>query len=119
VAPPETELERALAEQIMQGGERPAVRTIGAGEYLFRQAEQGTTIAVILDGTFEVQVNGTVVGQVGPGTVVGERAALEGGGRTADLRAVTSARVAEAAPGTLSVEQLSELAHGHRRENTG
>jgi hypothetical protein len=118
VAPPESELERALAEQIMQGGERPAIRTIGAGEFLFRQAEQGTTIAVILDGTFAVQVNGTVVGRVGPGTVVGERASLEGGRRTADLRAVTDARVAEAAPGSLSVELLSELAHGHHREDT-
>lgn len=118
VAPPETELERALSEQIMQGGERPAIRTIAAGEFLFRQAEQGTTIAVVLDGILEVRVNGTVVGQVGPGTVVGERASLEGGGRTADLRAVTDTRVAEAAPGTLSMEQLSELAHGHHREDT-
>jgi CRP-like cAMP-binding protein len=116
VAPPETELERALAEQVMQGGERPAVRTVGAGEFLFRQAEPGATIAVILDGTLEVRVNGAVVGQVGPGTVVGERAALEGGRRTADLRAVTDARVAEAAQESLSVEQLSELAQGHHRE---
>jgi hypothetical protein len=116
VAPPETELERVLAERVMQGGERPAVRTVGAGEFLFRQAEPGTTIAVILDGTLEVRVNGAVVGQVGPGTVVGERAALEGGRRTADLRAVTDARVAEAAQESLSVEQLSELAQGHHRE---
>ena len=77
-----------------------------------------TSIAVILDGNFEVRVNGTVVGQVGPGTVVGERASLEGGRRTADLRAITDARVAEAAAGSVSVEQLSEPAHGHHREET-
>jgi hypothetical protein len=118
VAPPETELERALSEQIMQGGERPAVRAVRAGEFLFRQAEQGTSIAVILDGNFEVQVDGTVVGQVGPGTVVGERASLEGGQRTAGLRALTDARIAETAPGPLSVEQLSELAQDHHREHT-
>ena len=116
VAPPETELERVLAEQVMQGGQRPAVRIVRAGEFLFRQAEQGTSIAVILDGNFEVRVNGKVVGQVGPGTVVGERASLEGGRRTADLRAITDARVGEAAARSLSVEQLSELAQGHHRE---
>ncbi len=118
VAPPETELERALAEQVMQGGERPAVRTVRAGEFLFRQAEEGISVAVILDGNFEVRVDGKVMGHVGPGTVVGERASLEGGRRTADLRAMTEGRVAEAAPGWLSVEQLSELAQGHHREDT-
>jgi hypothetical protein len=119
VAPPESELDRVLSERIMQGGEHPAVRSLAAGEFLFRQAEEGTSIAVILDGNFEVRVNGKVVGQVGPGTVVGERAQLEGGHRTADLRALTEGRVAEAAPGTLSMEQLSELAQGHHREDAG
>src|SRR5215472_4911712 len=116
VAPPETELERALSERIMQGGEHPAIRTIPAGKYLFRQAEEGTSVAVILDGNFEVRVNGQAVGQVGPGTVVGERASLEDGRRTADLCALTEGRVAEAGPGTLSVEQLTELTQGHHRE---
>ena len=118
VAPPESELERALSEQIMQGGQRPAVRNVAPGEFLFRQAEEGTSVAVILDGNFEVRVDGKVVGNVGPGTVVGERALLEGGRRTADLCALTEGRVAEAAAGTLSVEQLSDLAHGHHREDT-
>jgi len=117
VAPPETELERALSEQIMRRGERPPIRNLRAGEFLFRQAEEGTSIAVILDGNFEVRVNGKVVGRVGPGTVVGERGSLEGGRRTADLRAITDVRVAEAAAGSLSVEQLSELAQGHHRED--
>jgi hypothetical protein len=118
VAPPETGLERILSEQIMQGETRPAVRALSAGEFLFRQAEEGTSVAVILDGNFEVRVSGKVVGHVGPGTVVGERAALEGGRRTADLCAVTDARVAGAPPGLLSMEQLSELAQGHHREDT-
>jgi Cyclic nucleotide-binding domain len=118
VAPAESELERILSEQVMRSGPRPAVRDLRAGEFLFRQAEPGTSIAVILDGTFEVQVNGEVAGQAGPGTVVGERASLEGGWRTADLRALTQARVAETAPGVLTAEQLSELARGHHREDS-
>jgi Cyclic nucleotide-binding domain len=118
VAPPETELERALAEQVMQGGPPSAVRELSGGEFLFRQAEPGTSLAVILDGTFEVRVNGQVAGQVGPGTVVGERASLEDGRRTADLRALTQARVAETPPGVFTAEQLSELARGHHREDS-
>jgi len=119
VAPPETEFERGLSDQIMQAGERPAVRGVQAGEFLFRQAQEGASIAVILDGNFEVRVDGKVVGHVGPGTVVGERAVLEGGRRTADVRALTEGRIAEAAPRHLSIEQLSELAQGHRREDSG
>ncbi|HEV2258482.1 MAG TPA: cyclic nucleotide-binding domain-containing protein [Streptosporangiaceae bacterium] len=118
VAPPETELERALVEQVMLRGPRPVVRELTAGEFLFRQAEAGTSLALILDGTFEVRVNGQAVGQVGPGTVVGERASLDGGRRTADLRALTGARVAETAPGVFTAEQLSELAQGHHREDS-
>jgi hypothetical protein len=117
VAPAESELERILSERVMQGGPHPAVREVRAGEFLFHQAEPGTAMAVILDGTFEVRVNDQAVGQVGPGTVVGERASLEGGRRTADLRALTEARVAEAAPDLFNTEQLSELARGHHRED--
>jgi len=40
-----------------------------------------------------------------------------GGARTAGLRALTEGRVAQSAPGTLSAEQLSELAQGHHREH--
>ena len=118
VAPPETELERVLSERVMQGGPHPHVRVLHAGEFLFHEAEPGTAMAVILDGTFEVRVNDQVLGQVGPGTVVGERASLEDARRTAGLRALTEARVAEAAPGLFSTEQLSELAQGHYRENS-
>jgi hypothetical protein len=118
VAPPETELERALAEQVMHGGPRPAVRELAAGEFLFRQPEPGTSLALVLDGIFEVRVDGQAVGQVGPGTVVGERASLEDGRRTADLRALTRARVAETAPGVLTAEQLAGLAQGHHREDS-
>jgi hypothetical protein len=119
VAPAETELERALAERIMRGGgPRSAVRELAAGEFLFRQAEPGMSLALVLDGTFEVRVDGQAVGQVGPGTVVGERASLEGGRRTADLRALTQARVAETAPGAITAQQLSELAQEHHREDS-
>jgi hypothetical protein len=116
VAGPESELERALSEQVMRGAERPLIRSLRTGEFLFRQSEEATSVALILDGNFEVRVDERVVAQVGPGTVVGERAGLEGGRRTADLCALTDARVGEVEASQLSAELLSELALGHRRE---
>ena len=117
VAEPESELDREVAERIMQSGERPLVRSLKIGEFLFRQFDEATSVALILDGNFEVRVSGHVVGRVGPGSVVGERASLEGGRRTADLRALTDARVAEAEISKVSGELLAELALGHRRED--
>jgi CRP-like cAMP-binding protein len=56
--------------------------------------------------------------EVGPGAILGERALLEGGKRTATLRALTPARVAVASADQVSEEALAELAKGHRREET-
>ena len=117
VAEAETELERALSEQIMQGSEHPAIRSLRAGDFLFRKSEEATSIVLVLDGTFEVRVDGRVVGEIGPGTVVGERASLEGGRRTADLCALTDARVGEVPAGALSAHLLRELALEHHRED--
>jgi len=117
VSEPESQLERSLSEQIMQGGARPDIRKLRLGELLFRQSEEATTIAVILDGKFDVVVDGAVVGHVGPGAVVGERASLEGGHRTADVRAATDGRVAEVPADALAPEVLADLAVGHRRED--
>jgi hypothetical protein len=118
IADPETELERSLSEQVMRQSDRPAIRHLKAGEFLFRQAEQATSIALILDGNFDVRVEERVVGRVGPGTIVGERASLEGGRRTADLIAVTDTRVGEFSAQRLDARLLEELALGHRREET-
>jgi hypothetical protein len=118
VAEPETQLERALADDIMQCSDvKPVIRQLRAGEFLFRQDEPAASVALVLDGVFEVRVGGDVVGHVGPGTVVGERGPLEAGRRTADLCATTDARTAEVPAGTLDIELLSELAQGHHRED--
>lgn len=119
VAAPETRLERSLSEQIMQGPTKPAIRRLAAGDVLFRQADEATSVALVLDGIFEVRVDDKVVGKVGPGTVIGERAGLEGGRRTATLSALTDARVGELSASSLDAESLSELALGHHREDAG
>jgi Cyclic nucleotide-binding domain len=112
----ESALERQLSGLIMHGGEKPAIRTVDAGTELIRQGEAGTQVYLILDGMFVVEVDGREVAEIGPGAVVGERAALASGVRTATLRATTRARVAEASPGLLAPLALDGLAAMHRRE---
>ena len=116
VAAVESELERQLSASIMRGGTKPTIRTLSIGETLLEQGAPGTEIYLVLDGIFAVKVDGKVVAEIGPGAVVGERAALEGGERTATLSATTSARVAEVPPAGLDPRDLGALAATHHRE---
>ena len=59
VADAETAFERALADRIMQKGRRHEIRQLQPGDFLFRQGEQSTSIALVLDGMFEVRVDDT------------------------------------------------------------
>ena len=115
----ESEIERQLSGQIMRGGAKPAIRTLDVGEMLVMQGEAATEVYLILDGMFIVEIDGRQVAEIGPGAIVGERAAREGGIRSATLRATTRARVAEAAPDQLQAEGLEALARTHRREEAG
>lgn len=112
----ESALERQMSAAIMRGGAKPAIRRLKAGETLTQQGDESTNVYLILDGMFLVEVDGREVAEIGPGAVVGERAALEGGRRTATLRATTPGRVAEAPPSVLDTLGLDELATTHRRE---
>jgi len=57
-----------------------------------------------------------LVAEVGPGAILGERALLEGGTRTATLMARTKCRVAVAPGDSVDRAALAELSEGHRRE---
>jgi hypothetical protein len=116
VATVESALERQLSASIMGGGAKPRIRTVSAGEALMEQGARGTQVYLILDGVFVVEVDGNQVAEIGPGAVVGERAALEGGVRTATLRATTRARVAEVPPDGLGSDDRGTLAATHHRE---
>jgi hypothetical protein len=119
VACVETELERELSARIMRGGDPPKIRRLAEGDLLVQQGDTGDELYLLLDGLLEVDVDGDVVAEVGPGAVVGERAHIEGGTRTSTLRARTRCRVASAHPGQLAGAAFDELADGHRREDTG
>jgi hypothetical protein len=112
----ESEVERQLSTSIMHSGAKPTIRVVEPGEMLVMQGEAATEVYLILDGMFLVEIDGTEVGEIGPGAVVGERAALEGGVRTATLRATTKGRVAAASPDLLNATELETVAAGHRRE---
>jgi CRP-like cAMP-binding protein len=79
--------------------------------------EAADDIALVLDGMVEVEAAGTVLAKLGPGAVLGERASLEEGRRTATVRAVTDCRVVSYLAADLSPEDLRELAAGHHRED--
>jgi hypothetical protein len=112
----ETAMERELSLRIMRGGVKPRIEAVKQGSTLVEQGDKGSDMYVLLDGVLAVEVNGEAVAQVGPGAVLGERALLEGGLRTATLRALTACKVAAATGAELAPEMLSELAAGHRRE---
>jgi hypothetical protein len=115
VAAVESALERSLSSAIMGGGTKPKIRTIRAGENLVRQGEAGTDVFLILDGIFVVEVDAEVVAEIGPGAVVGERAALTNGTRTATLWAQTAGRVASVPSSALDPQALGSLAATHHR----
>jgi hypothetical protein len=117
VASVESALERQLSTHIMRDGKKPKIRTMAAGDTLVRQGDAGSEIYLILDGMFVVEVDDKEVAEIGPGAVVGERAALEGGIRTATLRATTRARVAEVAADSIDLGALGTLAASHHRED--
>ncbi len=109
VAAVESELERSLSTSIMRGDAKPAISTLATGETLLKQGDAGTDVFLILDGIFVVEVDGEPVAEIGPGAVVGERASLEGGTRTATLVARSAARVARVPADALDPEDLEEL----------
>lgn len=112
----ETALERELSTSIMHAGRSPKIHRHPEGQLLVRQGDPGASLFLLLDGVLEIAVDGKSLGQVGPGAVLGERAVLESGVRTATLTAVTPICVAEAPADAIDRDALARLASGHRRE---
>jgi len=112
----ETALERQLSVQLMHGAAKPQIENLPAGATLFRQGEPGIDVYLVLDGIVRIERNGEPLAEYGPGAMLGERARLEGGTRTASVVAVTRCKVASVDGGQFDRAALQELASGHRRE---
>ncbi|MDQ1425668.1 MAG: hypothetical protein QOD72_3166 [Acidimicrobiaceae bacterium] len=114
VAAVETALERELSGVIM-GGKAKRV-DLDPGETLVEQGQLDDRLFLLLNGVLAIEVDGEVLGEIGPGSVLGERAVLEGGRRTATMRAVTGCRLASVPADRIDLDKLVTLAGGHRRE---
>jgi hypothetical protein len=112
----ETGLERDLSKSIMRSGASSKPRTLDVDDTLVEQGDEGDELYLLLDGVLAAEVDGETVAEIGPGAVLGERAVLEGGARTATLRAVTPTKVVSISAGELDPSALEELAVSHRRE---
>jgi hypothetical protein len=115
----ETALERELSTEIMSAASKPRTQQLSPGETLFEQGdstEDLNLVFLVLDGVLEVLVDGEVVAELGPGAIVGERGLLEGGTRTATLRAKTKCKVVGVPGEELDRGALEQVAAGHRRE---
>lgn len=115
----ESLLERELQGLIMRGGKKPQIRKVKEGKSLVEQGAQSDELFLLLNGVLVVEVDGEKLAELGPGAVMGERALLEGGARTATLRAVTDCKVAAVRADNVDRDKLAELALAHRREDAG
>jgi hypothetical protein len=114
----ETPLERRLSLAIMRGGGTPPrAAKVQAGAVILAEGEAADAIVLVLDGLVEVAAGGAGLAELGPGAVLGERASLEQGRRTATVRAVTDCRIVTYAADALPAEDLQQLALGHHRED--
>jgi hypothetical protein len=112
----ESELERELSTSIMREGKKLERRQLKEGDALVTEGEEGGELFLLLDGVVDIEVNGDQVAEIGPGALLGERALLEGGKRTATIRAKTALRVAVVPADAIDESALPELAASHRRE---
>jgi hypothetical protein len=112
----ETALERSLSARLMHGERAPAIRSVKAGQTVVREGDPSTDVYLLLDGVLRAERGGERLAEYGPGALLGERASLEGGWRTATLVAVTPCRIAVAPATALDADALQDVSLGHRHE---
>jgi len=115
----ETALERQLSVQLMHGAAKPRIENFAEGATLVQQGQPGTDVYLVLDGIVRIERDGEPLAEYGPGAMLGERAGLEAGTRTASVVAVTRCKVASVDGAQFERTALQELSGGHRREETG
>ncbi len=68
-------------------GHETGLKTIAAGQTLFREGEPGDLMYVLMSGTAEISVNNKVVEFAGAGAIVGEMGMIDEGSRSATVTA--------------------------------
>jgi CRP-like cAMP-binding protein len=88
---------------------------------VFREGEPAVAgegaVYLVLDGILDAEIGGELVGEVGPGAIVGERGVLEGK-RTATLTARTRAKLVSFDADAVDAGALASIGVERRREGT-
>ena len=113
----ESALERELSLSIMRSGAASKPIRLDVDGTVTKQGDAGNELYLLLDGVLAVEVDGETVAEIGPGAILGERAVVEGGKRTATLRAVTPAKVVSVSADQVDPSALEELAGSRRNED--
>jgi hypothetical protein len=110
----ESALEREISRGLLAGKKIPERRMLEPDETLVEQGAPGDELYLVLDGVLAVEIDGEEVAEIGPGAIVGEKALLEGGTRTASLRARTRGRIAVIPGALVDREELAALSATRR-----
>ncbi len=111
----ESALEREISRELMEGKGLSERRNLEPGDTLLEQGEPGDELYLLLDGVLVAEVDGKEVAEIGPGAILGERAFLEGGNRTATLTARTPCRVAVVPAELIDRQEMEDLAGRRER----
>lgn len=106
----ESALEREISRELMTLGLDLERRTLEHDETLVEQGAPGEEFYLLLDGVLVAEVDGEEVAEIGPGAILGERALLGGGKRTATLSARTPCRVAVIPADLIDRQEMEDLA---------
>jgi Cyclic nucleotide-binding domain len=110
----ETALEREISRELMTSGFKFDRRKLEPDEELVKQGEPADDLYLLLDGVLVVDVDGEELAEVGPGAILGERAFLEGGKRTATLTARTPCRVVVIPSDLIDEQEMEDIAAGRQ-----
>ncbi len=106
----ESALEREISRELMTGGFDFKRIKLEPDESLVEQGQPGDELYLLLDGVLVAEIDGEEVAEIGPGAILGERALLGGGKRTASLTARTRCRVVVVPAELLDEQEMEDLA---------
>lgn len=111
----ESALEREISRELFETKSLSERRNLEPGEKLVEEGEPGHELYLLIDGVLVAEVDGEEVAEIGPGMILGERAFLEGGNRTATLIARTRCRVGVIPADLIDRQEMEDIAAGRHK----
>jgi CRP-like cAMP-binding protein len=72
----------------------PELQNLSAGEVLFKEGDHGDLMYILMSGLAEIIVKGKVMEKIGEGSILGEMAMIDDGGRSATVVAISDCKLA-------------------------